>query len=72
MPLFSQVLLKDSHCAELVDVSDRYDNSPLHEAARHGYINIIRLLLKAGSVVDNKNEDEETALHVASEHGQVK
>lgn len=56
----------------MVDVSDRYDNSPLHEAARRGYLNIIEKLLDAGSRVDNKNEDEETALHVAAEAGQVK
>ncbi|XP_063846089.1 transient receptor potential cation channel subfamily A member 1 homolog isoform X2 [Scylla paramamosain] len=67
-----EVLLNDPRCADLVDESDRYDNSPLHEAARRGYYNIIDKLLAAGSRIDNKNEDEETALHVAAEAGQVK
>lgn len=30
------------------------------------------MLLDAGSQIDNKNEDGETALHVASENGQTK
>ncbi|XP_069935680.1 transient receptor potential cation channel subfamily A member 1 homolog isoform X4 [Cherax quadricarinatus] len=67
-----EVLLNSEHCRKLVDTSDRYDNSPLHAAACHGYMNIINMLLNAGSLVDNKNEDEETALHVAAEAGQVK
>ncbi|XP_068249793.1 transient receptor potential cation channel subfamily A member 1 homolog isoform X2 [Palaemon carinicauda] len=67
-----EVLLKREECAELVDVSDRSDNSPLHIAAFHGYIGIINALLIAGSKIDNKNEDGETALHIAAEEGQVK
>ncbi|XP_069174847.1 transient receptor potential cation channel subfamily A member 1 homolog isoform X4 [Procambarus clarkii] len=67
-----EVLLSDDHCRELVDVSDRYDNSPLHAAAKHGYMAIVNKLLEAGSKVDNKNEDEETAFHVAAEAGQVR
>ena len=66
------MLLNDPRCQELVDESDRYDNSPLHEAARRGYLTVIEKLLQAGSLIDNKNEDEDTALHVAAEAGQVK
>lgn len=64
-----QILLKDPRCLELVDTSDRYDNSPLHEAARRGYVKTVRALLDANSKIDNKNEDEETALHIAAEEG---
>ena len=57
---------------EIIDYSDRYDNSPLHCAAEKGYVEVVSALLDAGSQIDNKNEDEETALHVAAEEGKVK
>ena len=62
-------MLKYPRFAELLDTSDRYDNSPLHEAARRGYVDTVRALLDAGTKIDNKNEDEETALHIAAEQG---
>ena len=56
----------------MIDTSDRNDNSPLHEAARRGYVKTVATLLDAGSLIDNKNEDEETALHIAAEEGRLK
>lgn len=64
-------MLEKPEARELIDFSDRFDNSPLHEAARNGYVDIVKVLLKNGSQIDNKNEDEETALHIAAEHGQT-
>ena len=37
-----------------------------------GYTKTVAALLDGGSVIDNKNEDEETALHIAAEEGHVK
>ncbi|KAL7637921.1 UNVERIFIED_CONTAM: hypothetical protein RMT77_011534 [Armadillidium vulgare] len=65
-----KVLLENEEAVNLIDFSDRFDNSPLHEAARNGYLDVVKLLLEKGSQIDNKNEDEETALHIAAETGQ--
>ncbi|CAL4060386.1 unnamed protein product, partial [Meganyctiphanes norvegica] len=67
-----KVLLKDHHSSAMIDQSDRFDNSPLHTAAEHGYVEISHLLLEAGSKIDNMNEDSETALHIAAENGRSK
>lgn len=63
-------MLENEEAVNLIDFSDRFDNSPLHEAARNGYLDVVKLLLEKGSQIDNKNEDEETALHIAAETGQ--
>ena len=67
-----QAFLSNPDCLQMVDISDRYDNSPLHEAARLGHLDVVHELIIAGSQIDNKNEDAETALHIAAEKGHLK
>ena len=66
------VLLKDSRSSQLLQASDRFDNTPLHVACERGYHDIALTLIEAGSDVDNKNEDERTPLHLAAREGRVK
>ena len=63
---FQKVLLQDPRAERLLDACDRYDNSPLHMAALQGFLGIAVALLEAGGDVDNKNEDEQTPLHLAA------
>eukprot|EP00094_Tigriopus_californicus_P006606 TCALIF_06362-PA protein Name:"Similar to trpa-1 Transient receptor potential cation channel subfamily A member 1 homolog (Caenorhabditis elegans)" AED:0.12 eAED:0.12 QI:8/0.6/0.31/0.93/1/1/16/267/1355 len=67
-----EVLLKDKRSRKLLDACDRYDNSPLHASARKGYLDIVIALLEAGGDVDNKNEDEQTPLHLAAAEGRTR
>ncbi|MCP4706275.1 MAG: PDZ domain-containing protein [candidate division Zixibacteria bacterium] len=46
--------------------------SPLHSAANHGNVAIIGLLIKKGSVVDLKNNLDQTPLHITSKAGNIK
>ena len=69
--MLPQILLRHRLAPGLVDISDKYDNSPLHMACRHGYLAIARSLLDAGGHIDNKNEDEQTPLHVAAKYGRT-
>ncbi|XP_033635280.1 transient receptor potential cation channel subfamily A member 1 homolog isoform X2 [Asterias rubens] len=56
---------------KLLMESDRYNNTPLHIAAEKGYIQIVKILLERGASLEAKNEEEQTALHLASKHGRV-
>lgn len=56
----------------LLDAGDRYDNTPLHIAASKGFFGIVNALLDAHADVDNKNEDEQTAIHLAAKFGRTR
>ena len=56
----------------MLEVDDRYDNGPLHMACERGFVEIAVALLDAGADVDNKNEDEQTPLHLAAKNGRTK
>ena len=58
--------------AELLDRNDRWDNTALHIASIRGNLDIVTALIEAGAQIDNKNEDEQTPLHVAAKHGKLK
>lgn len=66
-----QVILRHPLAEGMVDLSDKYDNSALHVASRLGYLAVLRSLLDLGSSIDNKNEDEQTPLHVAARYGRT-
>ena len=45
-----KILLSHPKAKGLLDVSDRYDNTPLHMAAQNGYISILRVKTPATSL----------------------
>ncbi|XP_013386790.1 transient receptor potential cation channel subfamily A member 1 homolog, partial [Lingula anatina] len=65
-----QVLLKNPKVTKLIDEPDRYGNTPLHIAAQLGHINCVKLLMEHNAMVDDKNEDEQTPLHLAAMYDQ--
>lgn len=48
--------------------SDKFDQTPLHAAAKHGRLEAVRLLLRLGAM-DFRTTHGETALHVAAKMG---
>lgn len=66
-----ETLLKHDTVRQMINVSDRYDNDPLHIAAMKGYLPIVRCLLKNGADMESKNEEEQTPLHLASKFGRT-
>ena len=53
----------------VIDVRDNSRNTPLHIAADKGYIDIVRLLLSAGSDINARDDEGETPLSKAASHG---
>jgi ankyrin repeat protein len=52
-----------------VEVKDEDEDTALHEASKNGHLEIVRLLLEDGAVVEVKNTWGETALDVAKANG---
>jgi len=52
-------------CAQ-VNVQNAYGNSPLHEAARHGFVEITSVLISRGVFISMTNNKGSIALHLAS------
>jgi len=52
-----------------VDARDNHQWSSLHAAAYHGYVDIVRDLLKAGADINVRNDYQETPLHIAARGG---
>ena len=48
-----------------------YGNSPLHQAASYGLIDVIRALLQRGAPLGAKNKDGELPIHVAARFDQL-
>ena len=67
-----KILLKQKNIIKMIEVNDRYDNTPLHIACSKGYLEVAEALLDAGAQIDNKNEDEQTPLHLASKFGRIR
>ena len=57
---------------DLLELNDHNDNLPIHIACAEGNYDCAKALIEAGADVDNKNEDEQTPLHLAAIHGKVK
>uniref|UniRef100_A0A6A7FTK1 Transient receptor potential channel pyrexia-like n=1 Tax=Hirondellea gigas TaxID=1518452 RepID=A0A6A7FTK1_9CRUS len=49
-----------------VNHKDMRGRTALHDAAEQSSVDVIKLLLKAGAIVDDKDKDEETPLHKAA------
>ncbi len=47
------------------------DETPLHEAAEHGLVEEVKLILEAGMKPDVMDEDQETPLHKAADYGRL-
>jgi serine/threonine-protein phosphatase 6 regulatory ankyrin repeat subunit C len=54
-----------------VNICDKLDRTPLHLAAIHGEVEIVRMLIDAGAYVDVQDEDGWTALQWAARYGKV-
>ncbi|KDO19582.1 TKL protein kinase [Saprolegnia parasitica CBS 223.65] len=77
-----EALRKAAEDGKLADVQSYLDNgvnvncfhhgrTPLHDAARCGYLEIVRLLLEKGAAIDVKAINGGTPLHGAALHGQL-
>ena len=71
-PSVIEAILESPEGKELLSVNDQYDNLPIHVASRMGNVDCVRLLLDAGADIDNKNEDEQTPLHLAAMNGRTR
>ena len=60
-------------CSEtkLVRARDEDRNTPLHEAARNGHTDVIRILIQNDARVNERGQFDQTALHCACQEGQL-
>ena len=61
-----QLLLKND-AAE-----NKYDGTPLFIASFKGHLDVVRLFLEKGGLVESKTKDDWTPLHIASQNGHLK
>ncbi|WP_179947520.1 ankyrin repeat domain-containing protein, partial [Wolbachia endosymbiont of Cylisticus convexus] len=52
-----------------VNAKNIYGETPLHLAARSGYLNVVEKLIEKGANVNAKNSNGKTPLHYAAEKG---
>ncbi|XP_061185021.1 ankyrin-2-like [Saccostrea echinata] len=62
--------LVENH-SNLLDVRDRFSNSVLHDAARGGNIQIVKLLIEKGMDINTLQKDGETILHQSCRSGKM-
>ncbi|XP_070568396.1 transient receptor potential cation channel subfamily A member 1 homolog isoform X2 [Ptychodera flava] len=67
-----KVLLEHPSAKNMLEETDKYDNTPLHVAAQNGYFGIVKTLLDAGAIIDPRNEEEQTPLHLAAKNGRTR
>lgn len=67
-----QILLESGRASSLLSSNDRWDNTPLHTASAKGHLQALVTLLEAGAQIDNKNEEEQTPLHIAAKNGKTR
>ena len=71
-PEVIDAILESPEGKELLSVNDQYDNLPIHVASKMGNVDCVRRLHDAGADIDNKNEDEQTPLHLAAMNGRIR
>lgn len=71
-PEIITLILKNHRGMELMFLNDQYDNLPIHAACAKGNLDCVVLLGDRGADIDNKNEDEQTPLHLAATNGHFK
>ncbi|TRY67514.1 hypothetical protein TCAL_06427 [Tigriopus californicus] len=71
-PEIIQLILKNHRGTELMFLNDQSDNLPIHAACAKGNLDCVLLLGDLGADIDNKNEDEQTPLHLAAINGHFK
>ncbi|XP_078598951.1 transient receptor potential cation channel subfamily A member 1-like [Branchiostoma floridae x Branchiostoma japonicum] len=64
-------LLEDPRSGRLINAGDINGSLPLHYAAKSGFIESLKCLLEAGANRKETNDDDQTALHMASRHGHL-
>ena len=67
-----QVLIRHPNSHLILDTADRYDNTPLHIAAKKGYTDVVALLIEKSHKIDPVNDEELTPLHLAAKYGRVR
>ena len=50
---------------------NKYGARGIHIAAKEGHVNVIKTLLAKGEQIDAKTSENQTALHIAVEHGKA-
>ena len=58
-----RLLLKNGSNPNSQDITGR---TPLHDAAHHGHLEIVKLLLESGAYLDLRNHEDETPFDIAS------
>ncbi|KAL8579599.1 hypothetical protein ACOMHN_025552 [Nucella lapillus] len=69
--LVLEKLLSYPQVRKLINVSDQYDNTPLHIASQKGYLDILKVLLRHEANTTCKNEEEQTPIHLAAKFGRT-
>jgi ankyrin repeat protein len=59
----------DVNCTVKTDIGSECYGTPLHIAAQNGHLEIVKVLLKFGAIIDSQDECGRTALHLASRAG---
>ena len=64
--------MKCENYSTIINIGDRYDNTPLHAAAMKGFSGIVRMLLEYGAKLDPVNDEDLTPLHLSAKNGHVR
>ena len=54
-----------------MDQTNRNNETPLHIASQNGHLEIVKLLIASGGLVNDANRDGETPLHLATSTGNL-
>lgn len=63
--ILSHLSEEQAFLIKAIHATDKYENSPLHVAARDGHLKIVQLLIDKGADVNVTNSDGQSPLHLA-------